>query len=229
MIRGHWLPHAGAGLWRSARLRWRTRRGFEVGEVPAFHPDAVAWFRERIATVSHYIEYGSGASTLLAGRNGVRTLSMEGDARYAAAVRAALPPEAPVDVIDARLGPTAEWSFPVFTRPTPARLARWRDYARAPLARAAAEGWLPPLVLVDGRFRRSCALHAAQAVVAGGGRATLFFDDYVPRAHYHAVERQLGQPKIVGLSALFEIGRDTPSADANFGEELLAEAARDVR
>lgn len=228
-MNAHWLPHAGAGLWRSARLRWRTRHGFEVGDVPAFHPDAVVWFRERIAVVSHYVEYGSGASTLLAGRNGVRTLSMEGDPRYAAAVRAALPPDAPVDVIDARLGPTEEWSFPVFTRPTPRRLECWRDYARTPLARAAAEGWLPQLVLVDGRFRRSCALHAAQAVVAGGAKATLFFDDYVPRTHYHAVERQLGRPEIVGLSALFEIGSGTPSADADFDESLLTEAARDVR
>jgi hypothetical protein len=226
---GHWLPHAASGLVRAARVRWATRDGFTVGEVPAFHPDAVAWFRDAITKVSHYIEYGSGASTLLAAQAGVRTLSMEGDPRYAMAVRAALPTGAPVDLFDAGLGLTAEWSFPVYTRPTAARLACWRAYAQVPLAKARAEGWSPGLVLVDGRFRRSCALHAAQAVVAAGGSATLFFDDYTPRPHYNSVEALLGAPRIVGTSALFAIGAGTASADADFSESLLADAAKDFR
>lgn len=225
----HWLFGLAGGLRRAARLRWLTRGGFTVSDVPEFHPDAVAWFRDRIASAGGYVEYGSGASTLLAARAGVRTVSMEGDPRYAQAVREALPPGAPVEVLDAGLGLTAEWSFPVFTRPTPARLAVWRDYARRPMARAAELGWLPELIMVDGRFRRSCALQAAQAVVDAGGRATLFFDDYAPRAHYHAVEVHLGSPRLVGLSALFEIGPDAPLARSRVPENVLAEAARDVR
>jgi hypothetical protein len=224
-----WAIHALGGTFRAARLRWHTRRGFTVTDQPEFHPEAVAWFRQRIGQVSHYIEYGSGASTLLAARGNVRTISMEGDPRYAQAVRRALPAGAPVEVLDAGLGLTAEWSFPVFTRPTQARLETWRNYARRPLAMAAEQGWMPQLVLVDGRFRRSCALHAAQAIVAAGERATLFFDDYVPRPHYHPIEAHLGRPEIVGLSALFEIGPDTPCAMEPISEETLAEAARDTR
>jgi len=225
----HWLGHLPGGLWRAARLRWLTRGGFTVSDEPAFHAEAVAWFRRRIGEVSHYIEYGSGASTLLAARAGVRAITMEGDPRYAQAVRETLPPGASVEVLDAGLGLTAEWSFPVFTRPTSRRLAVWRDYARRPLARAVAQGWVPQLVMVDGRFRRSCALHAAQAVIDAGGRATLFFDDYAPRAHYHAVEKYLGKPQIIGLSALFEIGPHTPLAQERVPEHALAEAARDLR
>jgi hypothetical protein len=132
-------------------------------------------------------------------------------------------------VLDAGLGLTAEWSFPVFTRPTPRRLAVWREYARRPIARAVELGWVPELIMVDGRFRRSCALHAAQAVVDAGERATLFFDDYAPRAQYHAVEQYLGRPEMVGLSALFEIGPETPLARQRVPEAVLAEAARDLR
>lgn len=208
----HWLLHTVGGLARAGRLRWQTRGGFTVSREPAFHPDAVAWFVERLSQVERYIEYGSGASTLLAADRGVRTISMEGDPRYAAAVRAGLHPGAPVDVLDAGLGLTAEWSFPVFTRRTPRRLAVWRDYATRPLDHAAEEGWLPQLVLVDGRFRRSCALHAASRVVAAGQTATLLFDDYANRPHYHSVEQYLGQPEILGLSAVFDIGPESPIA-----------------
>lgn len=72
----HLLTHLPGGLKRAAKLRWATRGGFTVGDVPEFHPDAVAWFRQRIGEVRHYIEYGSGASTVLAARAGVRTISM---------------------------------------------------------------------------------------------------------------------------------------------------------
>ena len=225
----HWLTHLPGGLKRAAKLRWATRGGFTVGDVPEFHPDAVAWFRQRIGEVRHYIEYGSGASTVLAARAGVRTISMEGDPRFAAAVRAALPHGAPVEILDAELGLTAEWSFPVFTRPTPARQRIWRDYARRPLTQAATEGWMPDLILVDGRFRRSCALHAAQAVIDAGQRATIFLDDYAPRAHYHSIERHLGKPQMVGLSALFRVDETAPLAHERVAESVLAEAARDVR
>jgi hypothetical protein len=228
-VTDHWALHALSGVARAAQLRWRTRHGFTVTDRPEFDPDATAWFCRGLGQVSRYIEYGSGASTLLAARGGVRTISMEGDPRYAQAVRRALPDGAPVDVLDAALGLTAEWSFPVFTRPTPARLETLRNYARRPLAMAAEQGWMPQLVLVDGRFRRSCALHVAQAIVAAGEQATLFFDDYVPRPHYHPVETYLGKPEIVGLSAVFEIGPDSPCARYPIPEETLAEAARDAR
>lgn len=225
----HWLPHALGGLVRAARLRWQTRGGFSVGQTPAFSPDAAEWFIDRLRSTSHYVEYGSGASTLLAAQAGVRTISMEGDPRYAQAVRQALPANAPVEVLDAELGLTAEWSFPVFTRQSPERLARWRRYATQPLNLAASEGWTPQLVLIDGRFRRSCALHAAQAIVQAGRSAALFFDDYPNRAHYHSVEEHLGRPTIIGLSAIFEIGPNSPLAAKALSEEVLAEAARDLR
>lgn len=225
----HWLPHAIGGAVRAARLRWQTRGGFSVGLTPAFAADAAEWFSDRLRQTSHYIEYGSGASTRLAAGAGVCTISMEGDPRYARAVRRALPDDAPVTVLDAELGLTAEWSFPVFTRPSPARLARWRRYATRPLELAASQGWTPQLVLIDGRFRRSCALHAARTIVEAGGSAALFFDDYATRAHYHSVERYLGPPRIIGLSAIFDIGPQSPLGRDGIAEDVLAEAARDFR
>lgn len=227
-IANHWLPHAIVGSLRAANLRWQTRGGFTIGDTPEFAPEAVEWFSKRIATASHYIEYGSGASTLLAARAGAKTISIEGDDRYARSVRNALPENHDVRLLHADIGLTAGWSFPVFTRPTKARFAQWKAYAQRPLQIANEEGWTPQLVLVDGRFRRSCALHAAKAVVAAKGRATLFFDDYAPRPHFHMVEQFLGKPEIIGLSALFEIGEDTPSAKAEINDAVLAEAVQDM-
>lgn len=224
----HWFTHAISSGIRAAKLRWVTRNGFTVSETPEFAPEAVDWFRARIAKTSHYIEYGSGASTVLAAKAGAKTVSMEGDPYYARSVRAALPANADTRLLDAGIGLTEEWSFPVFTRPTTPRLAAWKAYAERPLQIAAKEGWCPQLILVDGRFRRSCALHAAKAVVAAKQNATLFFDDYVPRPHYHTVEKYLGQPRMVGLSAIFEVGKGTLSETADISADVIAEAVADV-
>jgi hypothetical protein len=215
-------------MFRALQLRWATRRGHTVGDVPAFAPEVIEWFRAFLPTVSGYIEYGSGASTILAARAGVRTISMETDTRYAAAVRAALPPRAPVTVLEANIGWTENWGYPVCTRRSSARLTSWRNYALAPFDLAEQEKWLPQLVLVDGRFRRACALAAAQAIIAAGAQAEILFDDYLSRSHYAKIEEYLGKPRLMANAALFTVGssleRRPPVTDA-----VIREASADYR
>lgn len=222
----HWMLRDPLSMTRAVKLRWQTRNGFSVSDVPAFDAETDSWFRERIATVSHYVEFGSGASTILAARQGVRTISMESDPRYAKAVRAALPEDAPVVILDAKLGLTEYWGYPVATRQTEPHLESWLNYARQPLYDAAREGWTPDLVLVDGRFRCACALAAAQAVQLAGAKAEILFDDYAGRPYYSWIEQHLAAPQMVGRAALFTIG---PDLSVEVSDALIAEAARDFR
>lgn len=223
----HWLLHDTLAWLRAIRLRRATRDGYSVSDSPAFDPATDAWFRARLATTRGYVEYGSGASTILAGRAGIPTVSMESDPRYAAAVRAAIPPGAQVTILDAGLGMTEEWGYPVRTRRSAARLERWAHYAGGPLEEAGRQGWTPDLVLVDGRFRRACALSAARAIRSKGGVAELLFDDYAGRPGYRAVERFLGAPRMIGRAALFPIGPG--EAGAEIDDAAVAEAVADFR
>lgn len=215
-------------LGRSARLRWRTRNGFKITDTPAFDPETDAWFRQRIATARAYVEFGSGASTLLAARAGVPTVSVESDARYAAAVRAALPAGSDTHLLAVDIGLTEDWGYPVFTRPTPARVDMWRGYPTAPFALLETAGHVPDLVLVDGRFRVACALAMRHWLAQHGANDTvvdLLFDDYAGRRHYHSVEQWLGAPTRVGRAALFTVTANTPVPD----ETSVSEAMRDFR
>ncbi len=214
---------------RAVKLRWQTRAGFTVSDEPAFDPDTDRWFRERLETLDGYVEYGSGASTVLAARRGIRTYSMESDPRYARAVRAALPEASPVTILDANLGLTEYWGYPVATRRTDQRLGSWLNYARQPLAEAARDSWTPALVLVDGRFRCACALAAAQAVQHAGGKAEILFDDYAGRPYYSWIEAHLGAPQMVGRAAIFTVESHASESREQISDALIAEAARDFR
>ena len=223
-----WVLRDTLSALRALHLRWETRRGYQVSDAPAFAPEVVEWFRTALPAVSGYVEYGSGASTILAARAGVRTISVESDPRYAAAVRAALPESAPVTVLDAAIGWTEIWGYPVCTRRTPRRRASWLQYALGPLALAAQEKWTPQLVLVDGRFRFACALAAARAIRRAGTSAEILFDDYAGRPYYAKVEDYLGRPRLMANAALFTVSADAtglrPVTDA-----AIAEASADYR
>ncbi|MGB5076829.1 MAG: hypothetical protein WBO17_05055, partial [Sphingorhabdus sp.] len=62
-----------------------------VSRNPAFDPETENWFRKHIRSSQSYLEYGAGASTLLAADALVPTISIESDAKYAQSVRDALP------------------------------------------------------------------------------------------------------------------------------------------
>ncbi len=222
-----WIFRDPFSLIRAMRLRWQTRKGFTVSEAPAFDPETDGWFRQRLKTLSGYIEYGSGSSTILAARQGIRTLSMESDPRYANAVRAALPDEAAVTIFDAGIGLTEYWGYPVATRPTDSRYASWLNYVKQPLEEAERRGWVPELVLVDGRFRCACALAAAQFIRRTGASSEILFDDYAGRPNYSWIEAYLGEPEMVGRAAIFAVG--SLAAPKEILGATIAEAARDFR
>lgn len=180
--------------------------GAVIPDVPHFDPETQKYFIERLPSSKSYLEFGSGGSTMLAARLGVRTVSIESDRHYASSVRRALGPSSTVDLVHVNIGWTRDWGHPVFVDPSPARVAKWRRYVDTALVKI--RGDLPDFVLVDGRFRPACALHVAQQASDENAATDILFDDYTGRADYHAVEQWLGAPVLIGRSALFEIRPD---------------------
>ena len=121
--------------------------------LPAEVEDLVRGLMRRATA---YLEYGSGASTLMAAEEGVaRTISVESDRAWAEAMTALVAERGLSDRVTvhwADIGPTRKWG-------KPADQAAWTRWHRYPLG-----VWdlpdlpQPDLVLIDGRFRAACLL-----------------------------------------------------------------------
>lgn len=171
-------------------------KGFEApGDEPFMDPEGVERFKTELAYATRYVEFGSGGTTVMADRLGIPTTSVESDRFYARAVASRLSSDCVKQVV-VDLGFTGEWGSPLINSP-----AKGRRYVSAPW-----EGEFPDLILVDGRYRAACALESARRAHQAGKTATLMFDDYGLRRHYHVVERSLGKPQMAGRTAIFQVG-----------------------
>lgn len=186
-------------------LHLQRIKGFAPpGDLPFMDQAGIARFRQEVARATAYVEFGSGGSTVYVDRAGLPAVSVENDPYYARTVAGRLT-GGKVQQCVIRMGLTQAWGVPLFPREM-----RAKEYVSAPWGGKP----FPDLILVDGRYRVACALESARRAFAAGAGATLMFDDYAPRAHYHAVEQQLGPPELAGRMALFRIGSQ-PVADAD--------------
>ncbi|GAA0482266.1 hypothetical protein GCM10009096_25760 [Parasphingorhabdus litoris] len=193
-------------LWRAIRLRgFSSSSDITIPDQPAFDPEFDALFREEIQKSEFYLEFGSGASTVLAAKAGVETICVESDQNYADAVRRKVGTGAPVTIIHSDIGLTEEWGYPVFTRPSETRHKRWRNYTEKAFAKIGQSNRFPDMILVDGRFRIACAMASAHHAQKAKASCTLYIDDYVGRPHYLVVEDYLGSPEIIGRTACFSL------------------------
>jgi hypothetical protein len=175
-------------------------KGFDEPGPPHFDDETCKWFEARLSEAKFYLEFGAGGSTVMAARLGIPTISVEGDPFYARAVRRAIAPGAPVKFLTPRQGLTTGWSRPL--RPS---LAKARRYVSSPFT--GLQDRFPDLILVDGRYRVACALESARQAAARGTRVSLLVDDYGKRRQYRVLETWLGEPVMIGRSALFEVGK----------------------
>lgn len=202
-------------------------KGFDVPDRPDFDPETIPLFLERIASARRYLEFGSGASTGLAARQGVPFTTVETDPSYLAAVRRKLAAAGTLDPSKQRflrgnIGLTEHWGAPLFRTPTPARVARWRGYVDAPWDGAEPA---PDFILVDGRFRVACALNAIRRL--GGARDwELWLDDYEGRTHYEIVTNFAVLERMSGVTAIF---KPREGVDQEALEAAIDEAVRDFR
>lgn len=158
------------------------------------HSNEWASFRDSIAEVDVYGEWGSGASTLfVAERNKrVKILSAESDAQWVTTINNQLGERHAVSLVN--IGEVGEYG-----RPTSfSHRANYIDYVEFPFKQG--PGLLPQVLLIDGRFRVACFLTALMHSPPG---TNVFFDDYSYRPHYHVVEEFLRPEKISGRQAQF--------------------------
>lgn len=210
-----------------AGFAWRQRvTGFQVPERPDFDEQTIPLFIQRVSKARAYLEFGSGASTVLAARQGVEFTSVDTDPFYLRAVRKRIAAKGFADsekqrFIHADIGPTEYWGAPMFKHETPARFARWRAYPQSPWAGMKEK---PDFVLVDGRFRAACALNAIKHL--GAGDWELWLDDYKGRDHYAVVERFAVLEKMSGVTAIF---RPRANIDLKALDAAIEAASHDWR
>lgn len=211
-----------------ARFLYLQRvKGFDVGDEPWLDEESKSWLSEQLAKADMYMEFGSGGSTRLAGRQGVPTISVEGDRFFGEAVRAGLATGHNVQILDPKIGLTMEWGIPMPGTPSLKRVKRWSNYVDVPFEVLHRQNKpFPNLFLVDGRFRRACVLRVALEAQRMRSDAHLLFDDYYEkgREHYHRIEAPIGAPRKIGRSAIFSISHDNPVR-----REQVEEAMQDYR
>lgn len=186
-----------------ARFLYAQRiTGFDVPGEPNFHPESLPYFLGCLERSEFYLEYGSGGSTVEAARMRKRFVSVDNDAYYLAAVQKRIDTElgacsgslVPVDI-----GHCGKWGYPIFKKPTAARLRAWRSYAETPWSMFTNE---PDLVLVDGRFRVHCALYSISQMSSENFQ--ILVDDYEPRPFYREIEKFASLNRMCGHMAVFK-------------------------
>lgn len=182
-------------------------RKLKAAVVPAktglFEGDDQA-FKALASQAKVYGEYGCGASTRwVAAQTGAHILAVDTSEIWIKSVLADIGNRDSASLHWVNLGPLADWGRPVgFTESD-----RFPEYT----------DWLwqqpekPDLVLVDGRFRVCCFATSLKYAAEG---ATIVFDDYTNRPHYHIVETLLPLSSKCGRQAIFKVpSRDTLNLD----------------
>jgi hypothetical protein len=197
-------PRSPRQLARQAKTSVRIRNGAVLGATPFLDAATLEVFTRELAGKGLIIEYGSGASTLLAAQRAEQVISVETDRRYAAAVQAAADAAgAHVRVVHVDIGVVGEWGVPASKTATTRRLLKWSRYPHAPWELLASRNLpLPGFVLVDGRFRVASAA-ASLLRLAATPQTRVLVDDYQVRPEYWAIEAVADVVERAGRSVLF--------------------------
>ena len=186
-----------------------------VPERPEMEPAGLKAFEEALAGATCYLEYGCGGSTVMAARSAVRNVySVDTSAVWTRATRKALAESGSHVRIDhCNVGIVGAWGRPIDS----SRMAGYHRYAVLPWEAARADGRVPSLILIHGRFRVASFLYSLLMARAG---ARILFDNYADRTQYHHVERYCAVDELRGRMAMFTAHRQFSTAD------LCADLAR---
>lgn len=164
-------------------------------------PSEEAEYLEKVYKEAEVIlEYGSGGSTILAASCPDKfVFSVESDKDWAERLQERLnvtssPAQARVYHVD--IGETGAWG-------RPKNEFSWRKFYHYPM-KIWDEPWFkhPDVILIDGRFRAACFIHACMRVRKS---VTILFDDYVNRSSYKCVEKIIPPERIIGRMAVFKV------------------------
>ena len=145
------------------------------------------------------LEFGSGGSTILAGRKERRKIfSVESSKDWAdymenQIAQMNLPGEIKIHYVD--IGRTKEWGFPARRK----NISQWPNYSLSVWNRS--DFIDPDVILIDGRFRKGCFLTSLSKIHK---ETTILWDDYTDRPQYHFIEEIIQPIRAVGRMAVFE-------------------------
>ena len=144
------------------------------------------------------IEYGSGGSTIYAGKSNAQAIiTTENDKEFLRSVVDQYDKDGPTLIpIHVYVGETKMWGYPVnqdFKH-------LWPKYPVAPWKVAREKDLDPDTIIIDGRFRVACFLYSIGHSKPG---TIIFWDDYVNRESYHIIEDICKPRKIYGRAAVF--------------------------
>jgi hypothetical protein len=151
------------------------------------------FFEAKLRGCKRYLEWGAGASTLVAGQLGISTFSIDSDKIFLEAVRKTSCSQANVDIqlVHRDIGLIGPWGTPViswFAPVTVSRAAKFREYSDPPRFNSHDE--CPDLILIDGKFRVACALKVMREFYKiGYTNYEVIIDDYRGRPQYHVVNQ----------------------------------------
>ncbi len=173
-------------------------------DMPHMETEGLKAFARYIDKSEVFLEYGAGGSTGFAARTtGVKAIiSAESDAAWVERVKsdlAQMEPQAEIHVDHYNIGPVGDWGMPVDT----SGFKTYHSYITGPWRKAAARGFTPDLVLIDGRFRVSCFLYTLLKARPG---TPILFDDYMDRERYFVAEAFCPRLAAHGRMAVFEAG-----------------------
>ena len=187
----------------------RTFSHFDIPDRPWFDGEGTELFEKLLSESDLYIEYGSGGSTVLAASLGKTFVSVESDRRLSKDLQQRIGAATESGrIISVDIGATGAWGAPLMTRPNDDRLERWTHYVTAPWEQLASDQ-LPDLVLIDGRFRVACALYSL-IKLHDKPAATILFDDYQWRGHFHVIADYARLERMVGRMAVLHPNPETP-------------------
>lgn len=188
-------------LRRSAEFRFLLLGKFRSYPIPesGMFPEITVDYITSKVTGKTLLEFGSGGSTRYFSEYALSVTSIESDKNFARNVARQCAGISNVEVIYSNIGPTKSYGQPItFLRPF--MKTKYLQYPLLPWSLGVEKY---DVILVDGRFRVSCAM---QSVINNPKPFLLIIDDYADRSEYGAIQEALNShPLIVGKTAFFQI------------------------
>jgi hypothetical protein len=161
-------------------------------------PQETKALKNMIDEANIILEYGSGGSTIYAGKSNAQAIiSTENDRDFLNKVVEEYDKTGPtLFPVHVYVGETKMWGYPIDKKFQDG----WSEYPIAPWKIAIENELDPDTIIIDGRFRVACFLYSIGYAKPG---TIIFWDDYVNRESYHDIESICRPRKIIGRAAIF--------------------------
>lgn len=161
----------------------------------------IEFFLKRLEKSRNFLEFGSGASTLMALRNGsLSIVSIDSSQEYidylVDEIKILELPLEKVFFLFVDIGLTGSWGRPI----DDLSRDKYPNYSKLPFEVLKSRDFTPDLILIDGRFRVATFLNT----LINCPDSTIIFDDYFDRPQYFEVESILKPSDRCGRIAIFQ-------------------------